>query len=1843
MKSNREGFDFDNNGEINESKKALGLNKKVQKKFSSKREEAVEDVGKVVWYNAPDFADAIRDKLDNDEIAKHFELIVAEEAPKSANESHKIKIFVTITTRFYMPLGTVFFDYKKEKPMFYVVYSLGNISSFEGKKTIETVKYKFSGREFNKYEANSEELDLLVKDIDRVLREKFPENDLFIGGKSKAIDESASLGLNKHVQKKFEHGAGEDAIDGLNEVDDDTFAKMCIEEFSNSPYIDHAEDKSKDGFRWVILKTRPEYAVDVTEGKSGLPRNILIKIFTEEQKLYFRVTAFMYVFNNDGFVTSIENEGPEWREFSHNSIASVAELKRAREELDKFFKKFTDIMSSISESSLGLNKHVQKKFNDIDAVDNVSEYVDLGLPSGTLWCKHNYGALSEEEHGSMYSFSNARELGICLPSVKDFMELETHCTSSWTESNGVNGYMFTSRVNGESVFFPASGRGKMDNTDIEGRGKVGRYWTSTVDHTHIRKLIRGFAFHFGNTFFVSVDDERVGLSVKAVVKPVREASLGLNKRVQKKHSEKDVNDAASEIGSVPLDVHSFEEFAIKYLDGAKIDYDRTIKYRATFEDEQALKSAYPSGDVPLLDFSRKSRYVKVDRICFDIFDSDGEELTSSLNIYVDKEDNIFDLECLSLPGTEFTFKFFSMRSELSPRALEERIGSHLVRNVSESSLGLNKHVQKKFEDTDKVENLETELPLDVFKDLCVNAFSKVSGIKDVSSDEKLLRFMFIHAKDHLKSEHRCTSKNGSNLGVGTIYILIDKDVFRAWFQRKYVEGKEVISKIIYFGLGERPWSVDLINSPACWFKMTEKNILSAASWLDQWMKKIFSEEDLNESMKGLGLNKHVQKKFEEKDAIDNISDYVDLGLPSGTLWCKHNYGTEKEYESGEYYSFEEAQSLGISLPTKEDFIELHKNCTHELTTVDGVHGMMFTSKSNGESVFFPAAGYKLFKFVSCRGSEGRYWSSEDGVCSPDGYGMVFDSYTQVNPSGTYLKTNAYSLREVQKPMRESSLGLNKHVQKKFNDRNPEGTAEEIGNLVYMSAKDFFEGLQRQIDKDPVCRAFKLKVRGIERKSDYQVNAILNNDEYEEIASIKVLEKSAIADNPLFLLTFNGKYPGRFEGKVPIWSTLRTTTWWNTNAEEIEALVEFLKEKIKKNFPSKVNETSLGLNKHIQKKFQDIDDIENLELDYVDLGLPSGTLWCMHNYGATSEEEIGERHVFDEAQKLGVDVPSKKDFIELYDNCDHKSEYVNGIYGIRFISKKNEKSIFFPAPGLDFARIERYWSSTQFTFNSGYNMSIDFGLMNPTNYNSKFFKYPVRPVKRVIKESSLGLNKHVQKKFEDKKPEDMTEEIDVMSIDEFETKFIEEINSLVISQAPLVKFHAVKRELDTIVIETTYPGKLSSTSPDNDSNGQLEFYVDEDDGSIVFSFWCCNSLSIKDGYKSEWFGRKKNKGNFYHKMCYKNLFKAISFARDFFIRHHNELYSDIDESSLGLNKHVQKRYEERDPVDTEGLDIMKDPSAFMFAIQRYVHKKYSDVFTKFNLNDNIVKFRGELVDAKILTMYDYRFDPYSRFSPHVKMVIDKKNLKFAVYVATEDRGILYDDGSEWHDLSLSIMRESLEWAVRVFTGEIHESSLGLNKKVQKQYASKDIDNAIDMVSVSHLAVPMLFSDGHVDIKYLSCISTKEDSDDVIIKEKRSIIKRLVKREGFTLLDGGKSVDDYVLTDEIIRGQRHMYRFRFVMTPSMHDRGLCGTDQNDSEGGIALLPVDYIVKTHDDLEFSKILLDKFGVSNPQLVYQGNVSIYQKKDDEYKDIIIAQVDELQPRPAGKVYHSYYCTLRL
>lgn len=93
--------------------------------------------------------------------------------------------------------------------------------------------------------------------------------------------------------------------------------------------------------------------------------------------------------------------------------------------------------------------------------------------------------------------------------------------------------------------------------------------------------------------------------------------------------------------------------------------------------------------------------------------------------------------------------------------------------------------------------------------------------------------------------------------------------------------------------------------------------------------------------------------------------YVDLGLPSGTLWKRQN-------ESG-FYTYEEALNrFGNKLPERHHFVELENECTWIWMKDYGYKVV----GPNGNSITLPAAGERnCYGGVHDVGTDGNYWSS----------------------------------------------------------------------------------------------------------------------------------------------------------------------------------------------------------------------------------------------------------------------------------------------------------------------------------------------------------------------------------------------------------------------------------------------------------------------------------------------------------------------------------------------------------------------------------------------------------------------------------------------------------------------------------------------------------------------------------------------------------------------------------------------------------------------------------------------------------------------------------------------------
>ena len=137
--------------------------------------------------------------------------------------------------------------------------------------------------------------------------------------------------------------------------------------------------------------------------------------------------------------------------------------------------------------------------------------------------------------------------------------------------------------------------------------------------------------------------------------------------------------------------------------------------------------------------------------------------------------------------------------------------------------------------------------------------------------------------------------------------------------------------------------------------------------------------------------------------------YIDLGLPSGTLWASCNIGAKSPVEYGYYFQWGNPQPLtsestvqyddekydafdsvgGAKVPSAKQLADLANETDHHWCNVDGVNGRIFTSKVNGNSIFIPAAGSRYGSSVYLVGSAAYLWSS---TLSSDNPGSACNLY-----------------------------------------------------------------------------------------------------------------------------------------------------------------------------------------------------------------------------------------------------------------------------------------------------------------------------------------------------------------------------------------------------------------------------------------------------------------------------------------------------------------------------------------------------------------------------------------------------------------------------------------------------------------------------------------------------------------------------------------------------------------------------------------------------------------------------------------------------------------------------------
>lgn len=207
-------------------------------------------------------------------------------------------------------------------------------------------------------------------------------------------------------------------------------------------------------------------------------------------------------------------------------------------------------------------KELSKKINT-----NGFEYVDLGLPSGTLWATMNVGAKKPSDAGlyfqwgdtvgytadqvgtgdeQMYfdwseykfsadesdsNFSKYTTTGATLeleddaahvnmggdwhmPTLTQISELLSNTTNTWTTQDGVNGILFTStKDNSKSIFISAAGI--VQRGLVQGSEGCGGVWSSMLSTDYIQ--YGQHLYFYSDNVYLDERNRCFGLSVRGVI------------------------------------------------------------------------------------------------------------------------------------------------------------------------------------------------------------------------------------------------------------------------------------------------------------------------------------------------------------------------------------------------------------------------------------------------------------------------------------------------------------------------------------------------------------------------------------------------------------------------------------------------------------------------------------------------------------------------------------------------------------------------------------------------------------------------------------------------------------------------------------------------------------------------------------------------------------------------------------------------------------------------------------------------------------------------------------------------------------------------------------------------------------------------------------------------------------------------------------------------------------------------------------------------------------------------------------------------------------------------------
>ncbi len=557
--------------------------------------------------------------------------------------------------------------------------------------------------------------------------------------------------------------------------------------------------------------------------------------------------------------------------------------------------------------------------------------------------------------------------------------------------------------------------------------------------------------------------------------------------------------------------------------------------------------------------------------------------------------------------------------------------------------------------------------------------------------------------------------------------------------------------------------------------------------------------------------------------------WVDLGLPSGLRWATCNVDAATAEAYGNYYAWGETATkdvyydnnytysdspttlpadadaatvqwgAGWRMPTSEEFNELKNRCSTTWTTQNGVSGRLFTSRTNGNSIFLPAAGRMYGNSIYDATNYGEYLSSSIAANNTS-YAKIFRIYSSGSDISGYYRYMGYSVRPVCTGITTPSVTTGMASNITITSATISGNAISDGDTD-ITARGFMYGtsedsLTLTVQSGSGSGNFTADLTDLNSGIVYYYMAYATNSAgttYGGIMSFStgpVVTTGQVSNITSSDATISGEVVSYGEVNITLRGFIYGTSEDNLtqNIQCGSGTGSFTANLTDLTSNTTYYYKAFATNS-VSTSYGEVRSFTTPEIgrEWVDLGLPSGTLWATCNVGANSPEEYGDYFAWGETSTKetynsstykygylnstsstltkycnnadygnngftdtlttleacddaatanwgpGWRMPTYDEMNELNNNCTVTWTTQNGVNG-RLFTGPNGNSIFLPAAGyrygseLSAGSFSRYWSSSLYTDYPYYARYLYFHSGNCyIDYYYRCYGYSVRPV------------------------------------------------------------------------------------------------------------------------------------------------------------------------------------------------------------------------------------------------------------------------------------------------------------------------------------------------------------------------------------------------------------------------------------------------------------------------------------------------------------------------------------